>query len=315
MKNFISYCSKRPVGISLVLLLIAIWGIFSYSKLPVSDLPAVGYPVLLVSAFYPGASPETMAQAIATPLEEELMKVSGIKDIVSQSSSSFTKIILTFNSNKDVDLLVPDIQRAISMAKGSMPVLPGDPTIQKYNPSEQPIMFLVLNSDSLSHEELFDIANKKISQPLSIIKGISNVSIYSVSAAIRINVNPLKMSNLNITMPELSNVIFNNTMLAAGGSLNGNLRNYSITPEGQLTTPEEYNNIIVKTVKGNPIKLSELGVAKLTSQQENFRLKYYNKNQKKLSEPILLSISKKADTNIISLSDTIRRKIDNIQKN
>ena len=209
-------------------MLVVVFGIFSYFKLPVSDLPAVGYPVMVVTAFYPGASPDTMVSTVANPLEKEFMKISGLKTIVSQNSDSFTKIILTFELNQNMDLVIPNIQAAISRAKGYLPNLPSDPMFKKYNPSCKPIMFLVIGSNSLSHGELFDIANKRISQPLSMLSGISDVSIWSVSSAIRIKVDPTKMANYKITFPDVSAALCSNTMHASGGSLSGDLRTFAI---------------------------------------------------------------------------------------
>ena len=314
MKNFSLFFIKRPIGTSLIVIMLVVFGILAYLKLPVSDLPAVGYPVMVVTAFYPGASPETMASTVANPLEQQLMKISGIKKIISQNSDSFTKIILTFDTGKDIDLMTPDVQAAISAAKGYLPDLPNDPTFSKYNPSDKPIMYITVSSDSVSHGELFDIANKRISQPLSMITGVSNVTIWSVSSAVRIKVDPNKLSEFNLTLSDVSRVLYSNTMQASGGSLNGDNRTFAIEPDAQLITTEEYNNLIVKYENGKPVKISDIGNASLTPQQENYRLRYYDSEDKKTTDPILMSVTKKPESNIIELTKNIKNEINSLRK-
>jgi hydrophobic/amphiphilic exporter-1 (mainly G- bacteria), HAE1 family len=313
MHNFSLFFIRRPIATSLIVLMLIVFGILAYFKLPVSDLPSVGYPVMVVSAFYPGASPETMAETVANPLEQQLMKISGIKKVISQNTDSFTKIILTFDTDKNIDLMTPDVQAAINRAKGYLPKLPDDPSFSKYNPSDKPIMYITVSSDSLSHGELFDIANKRISQPLSMLTGISNVTIWSVSSAVRIKVDPSKMADYKLTLADVSNAIYSNTMHASGGSLNGDNRTFSIEPDAQLITPDEYNNLIVKYYNSKPVRISDIGSAYLSPQQENYRLRCFNSKDKKFTDPILMAVTKKPEANIIELTNNIKKEISRLR--
>ncbi len=306
--NLSSYFIKKPIGITLIVLSICAVGIFSYFKLAVSDLPTVDYPVVTVTAFYPGANPQTMADAIATPLEQQLIRTQGLKNIISVSTDSFTKIILTFDLNCELNTVIPDIQTAISYAKGYMPKLPDDPSFTKTNPSEKPIMFLIADSETIPHDELFQLTDKKISQPISMTEGISTVTIWSVSSAIRIYLDPHKLAEYGITLAEVTSALYSSSSLSSGGYLSDNYRTYSILPDGQLTTPEGYNNLILKYKDNEPIRISDVGHAAFTAQQTNYMLKYSNNIiGKNLVNPVMLSISRKDGSNTVTLIEAIKK--------
>lgn len=308
--NISNYFIKRPIGITLIVLSICLVGFFFYSKLSVSDLPTIDYPVVTVTAFYPGANPQTMADAIATPLEQQLIRLQGLKNIISVSTDSFTKIILTFDLGYELNTVIPDIQTAISYAQGYMPKLPDNPRFTKTNPSEKPIMFLIADSETIPHDELFQLTDKKISQPISMTEGISTVTIWSVSSAIRIYLDPHKMTQFGITLSDVSYALYNASSMSSGGYLSDNYRTFSILPDGQITTPEGYNNLILKYKDNEPIRISDIGSALYTPQQTNYMLKYSDNNtQKSLVNPVMLSISRKDGSNTVSLIDGIKTMI------
>lgn len=312
--NISNYFIKKPIGITLIVLSICAIGLSAYFKLSVSDIPTIDYPVVTVTAFYPGANPQTMADAIATPLEQQLFRVQGLKNIISVSTDSFTKIILTFDLDCELNTVIPDIQTTISYAQGYMPKLPDNPRFTKTNPSEKPVMFLIVDSETIPHDELFQLSDKKISQPISMTEGISSVTIWSVSSAIRMYLDPHKMAEYGITLSDVSYALSCSSALSSGGYLSDKYRTYSILPDGQLMTPEGYNNLILKYKKNEPIRISDIGIALYTPQQTNYMLQYSdNSLNKNITNPVMLSISRKDGSNTVSLLDGVKKMIEKLK--
>jgi len=312
--NISRYFIKKPISIMLVAVTICILGFFAYFSLPVSDLPIVDYPVITVTAFYPGAAPQTMADTVATPLERQLTRIQGLKKIISVSTDSCTKIILTFNLGCELNQVIPDIQSAISYAKGYMPKLPDDPGFTKTNSSTKPVMFLIADSDTIPHDKLFQLSDKKIGQPINMIDGVSTVTIWSVSSAIRIYLDPYKMTKYGITMSDVRNFLLSSSAMSSGGYLSDEYRTFSILPDGQLTTPEAYNNLILKYKDNGPIKIADIGKALYTPQQTNYMLKYSDIIEgKNYINPIMLSISRKDGSNTVNLLDEIKKMISKLK--
>ncbi|MFA5094008.1 MAG: efflux RND transporter permease subunit, partial [Candidatus Omnitrophota bacterium] len=163
---------------TLLMVVVTIFGIFAYFTLPISDLPVVDYPVILVTASYPGASPDTMASAVASPLENQFTQIQGLTSIISNNTEGQSQIILTFDLSRNVDLAAPDVQAAISAAAGDLPTdLPAPPTYQKVNPSDTPILYLMLNSDTLTPGQLYDLGNRTVGKRISMIDGVSQVQV------------------------------------------------------------------------------------------------------------------------------------------
>ena len=151
---------RRPIATALLTLLMVVFGVWAYFKLPVNSLPTVDYPVIQVTVAYPGASPATMASAVATPLENEFTQISGLESVLSDNKQGITTINLTFNLNRNIDLIAPDVQAAITRAQNNLPKdLPSPPTYQKFNPSDSPVYYVIFYSDTMKHADLFDYAN------------------------------------------------------------------------------------------------------------------------------------------------------------
>src|SRR5215212_7941475 len=167
---------RRPVMTAVLTLSVILFGLFSYFRLPVNDLPAVDYPVIQVQADYPGASPDTVANNIATPLERQFMQINGLELVTSKSTQGHTSLTLQFALDKDIDAAATDMQTAITQATGSLPVdLPSPPTFSKTNPNDQPILYIALTSDSVTPGQLYDYANTQVGQRMSILTGVSRV--------------------------------------------------------------------------------------------------------------------------------------------
>ena len=170
---------RRPVMTTLLTVVFVIFGVVAYFRLPVNSLPTVDYPVIQVTVNYPGASPATMASAVATPLENEFTQISGLETMISDNKSGMSTLTLTFSLNRNVDLVAPDVQAAITRALNNLPKdLPSPPTYQKFNPSDAPIYFVVLYSDTMLHGDLYDYANHVVARKLSMLEGVSKVQVY-----------------------------------------------------------------------------------------------------------------------------------------
>src|SRR5689334_1168509 len=167
---------KRPVMTAVATLSVILFGVLSYLRLPVNDLPQVDYPVIQVTVSYPGASPETVAATIATPLERQFMQINGLEVVTSKSTQGQASLTLQFALEKSVDAAATDVQTAISQATGSLPVdLPSPPSFSKSNPNDQPIMYIALVSDTVTRGRLYDIANTQVGQQIAILNGVSKV--------------------------------------------------------------------------------------------------------------------------------------------
>src|SRR5499426_4086889 len=189
--NFSEPFIRRPVMTAVLTVSVILFGILSYLRLPVNDLPAVDYPVIQVEVNYPGASPETVAANIATPLERQFMQINGLELVTSQSTQVHTSLTLQFALDKNIDAAATDVQTAISQATGSLPAdLPSPPTYSKTNPNDQPLMYIAMVSNSVTTGQLYDYASTQVGQRLSILPGVSQVNVYGTKSAIRIKAHP-----------------------------------------------------------------------------------------------------------------------------
>jgi HAE1 family hydrophobic/amphiphilic exporter-1 len=197
---------------------VILFGILSYLQLPVNDLPAVDYPVIQVRASYPGASPDTVANNIATPLERQFMQINGLELVTSQSTQGNTSLTLQFALDKNIDAAATDVQTAISQATGNLPVdLPSPPTYSKTNPNDQPIMYIALTSDSVTRGQLYDYGSTQVGQRISILPGVSRVDVFGTKSAIRIKTDPSAMWARGISVDDLTAAVRNGTSYVGAG--------------------------------------------------------------------------------------------------
>src|ERR671930_2544584 len=210
--NFSEPFIRRPVMTTVLTLAAIVFGILSYFRLAVNDLPAVDYPVIQVQADYPGASPDTVANNIATPLERQFMQINGLELVTSKSSQGHASLTLQFALDKSVDAAATDVQTAISRATGNLPVdLPSPPTFSKTNPNDQPIMYIALTSDSVTAGQLYDYASTQVGQRISILRGVSSVNVFGAKSAIRIKADPAAMWARGISVDDLTAAVRNGT--------------------------------------------------------------------------------------------------------
>ncbi len=225
---------RRPVMTLLVMVSILFFGLLAFYKLPVSDLPNVDLPTIQVSVSYPGASPDTMANSVATPLEQQFMTIEGIKSVFSSSNTGSTTIILTFALDRDIDAASTDVQAAISRAQPNLPSnLPNQPTYEKVNPAATPIVYYVLSSPNMTLGALYDYGSTILGQRLSMVDGVAQVSTYGSPYAVRIQVDPEKLAAKQIGFDQVVELIHEANVDLPLGTLYGPRDDYTIEVDGR----------------------------------------------------------------------------------
>jgi len=292
---------------TVVLTLSAIlFGVLAYFSLPVNDLPAVDYPVIQVNCGYPGASPETMAANIATPLERQFMQIPGLELITSRSGQGTTSLTLQFALSKSIDAAATDVQAAISRATGSLPVdLPSPPTFTKTNPNDQPIFYIGLVSDNLTTGELYDLANTQVGQRISIVSGVSQVAIYGTKSAVRIKADPAALAAWQMTMEDLAGAIRQNTAYQGAGQLDGPQRTFLLQPQGQLERAQGYNNMIVGTRHGAPVYLRDVARARDSVADERISMRFWVRGHTVPSATVVIAVFRQAGSNAVEVSKAV----------
>jgi len=293
---------------------ILVFGIMSYFKLPTSDLPSVDYPVITITTAYPGASPSLMASAVAAPLESECMQIPGLQSVISDNTEGISTITLTFNLDKSVDLAAPDVQSAISRAQANLPTdLPNPPYYQKENPSDTPILYFMLSSDTMTQGQLYDYGNRMIGQQINMIEGVSKVQIYGAKGAVRVQVNPDKLASYKIGIDEISDALYNGTVTIPGGSLNGDARTFSLEPKGQLLKAADYEKLIVAYRDGAPVYLRDIATCLDSTENDVVRVRYGHGGGPMRTGSLCIAVSRQAGANTVALSEEIQALLKTIE--
>jgi HAE1 family hydrophobic/amphiphilic exporter-1 len=254
---------KRPVATSLIAAAFLVIGVICYFQLPVSALPQVDFPTIQVSAGLPGASPETMASNVATPLERQLSLIPGVTQLTSGSQLGGTQVVLQFELSRSLDGAAQDVQAAVQAAAGQLPTsLPAPPSIRKVNPAEQPILVVSFRSDTLPVNLVYDYVDSIVAQRISRIDGVGQVNIFSTrKPGMRIQVDPRKLAMLGIQIDAVRTAIAANTVNAPKGQLVGDDRNLTIYADDQVTDAEVWNNLIIAYRNGAPVHVRDVGKA------------------------------------------------------
>ncbi len=304
---------RRPIMTTLVMLAILFFGILAYRLLPVSDLPNVDSPTISVSASYPGADPETMANAIATPLEKQLISIDGLETISSSSSRGDTSIILQFSLKKKMIEATQDVQSAINRAMSDLPEdLPSMPTYSKSNASESPILYYALTSESMDIAKLRDYAENVFSQQIGMISGVSKVEVYGSDWAVRVQLDPIKLSALNISIPEVKEAIKESSALKPTGKLKGPKRIYTITVPGQIEEAKGYEDLVIKSQEGVVVRLNQVGRAfdSLSNDKSTFTL-----SQEGKTEPcVIMAVQKQPGENTLAVIEGIKKVVPKLRE-
>src|SRR5215831_15547748 len=298
---------RRPVMTAVLTVAVILFGIFAYLALPVNDLPAVDYPVIQVQADYPGASPDTMANNIATPLERQFMQINGLELVTSQSTQGHVSLTLQFDLDKNIDAAATDVQTAISQATGSLPIdLPSPPTYSKTNPNDQPILYIGLTSDSVTEGQLYDYGSTQVGQRISILPGVSRVAVYGTKSAVRIKADPSAMWARGISVDDLTAAVKNGTSYAGAGQFDGSAGTALLRPRGQLDNAEAYGNLIVNSNNGNPVYLRDVAHVRDSVQDERINMRFWVRGYPAPSATVVIAVFRRAGANAVEVAKSVR---------
>ncbi len=266
---------KRPVMTTLVMIAIVFFGIVAYKKIPVSDLPNVNYPAITVSVEYPGANPNVVANNVVSPLERQFLTIEGVQSIASTSSTGSATIVLQFVLDKSIDSAALDVQNAINTAGPELPQnLPYAPTYDKTNPSQTPILYFAVASDTMPQHELYGYAYTFIGERLSTISGVAQVVVYGSPFAVRVQVNPQKLAAKQIGIDEVASAIKNANVNIPTGTLFGKTGEFTIDVDGQLNQAAYYDSIIIKNDTGNIVRVRDVGKSLDSTNDDKQYLRY-----------------------------------------
>jgi hydrophobic/amphiphilic exporter-1 (mainly G- bacteria), HAE1 family len=305
---------RRPVMTVVLTVSVLLFGVVAYFGLPVSDLPAVDYPVIQVQVNYPGATPETMANNVATPLERQFMQMPGLELVTSNSIQGHTSFVLQFALSKSLDAAATDVQAAITRATGQLPLdLPSPPTFTKTNPNDQPILYVALTSDTVTAGQLYDYANTQVGERVSILPGVSQVAVYGTQSAVRIKADPSAMAIRNITLDDLNTAIKNGTSYTGAGQFDGAHRTFLVQPQGQLSTAEQYEQLIVGQSNGAPIYLKDVAIAKDSVQDERIDMRFWVRGHHVPTATVVLAVFRQAGSNAVEVAKSVRDLLPSVQ--
>ncbi|HEY4679273.1 MAG TPA: efflux RND transporter permease subunit, partial [Candidatus Angelobacter sp.] len=305
---------RRPVMTVALTVSVILFGVFAYLRLPVSDLPAIDYPVIQVQVGYPGATPDTMANNVATPLERQFMQIPGLELVTSNNVQGHSSFVLQFDLSKSLDGAATDVQAAITRAQGQLPVdLPSPPTFTKTNPNDQPIMYIPLVSDTATEGQLYDYANTQVGERISILPGVSQVSVFGTRSAIRIKADPSAMAARNTTLDDLTAAIKNGTNYTGAGQLDGPNRSFLLQPQGQLATADEYNNLIVAQTNGAPTYLKDVATATQGVQDERIDMRFWVRGHPEPHATVVVAVFRRAGVNAVDVAKSVRDTLPSIQ--
>ena len=301
--NIAEFFIRRPVMTVLVMLAILFFGIMGYRLLPVSDLPNVDFPTILVTVNLPGASPETMASSVATPLERQFSTIAGLDSMTSTNTLGITLITLQFNLSRNIDAAAQDVQAMITKASTQLPPnLPTPPSYQKVNPADQPILYLSLSSKTLPLSVVHEYADTFIAPRISMISGVAQVVIYGAQKfAVRVQLDPQALATRGIGIDEVASAVEKGNVNLPTGTLWGAHQAITVQASGQLMAAEAYQPLIVAYRNGSPVRLREIG--RVINSVENDKIaNWYND-----SRALVLAIQRQPGTNTVQVVDAIKK--------
>jgi HAE1 family hydrophobic/amphiphilic exporter-1 len=308
--NFATLFIRRPVATTLIQLAIIIFGIMGYRALPVSDLPTIDFPTIQVNASLPGANPDTMAAAVATPLEKQFSTIPGVSQITSSSSQGSTSITLQFELDRNIDAAAQDVQTAISRSIRQLPPgMPAPPSYNKVNPADQPIFYLTLSSATLPLSQVDEYAETTLAQRISMVDGVAQVQVLGAQKfAVRVDVDPMQLAARGIAIDSISTAIQNGSASRPTGTLYGADKNFNVFAEnGQLFTAAQYGPLVVAYRSGRPVRLTE--VAHVFDGVENDKTASWVGDVRS----IYLSVQRQPGTNTVAVVDAIRALLPTLQ--
>jgi hydrophobic/amphiphilic exporter-1 (mainly G- bacteria), HAE1 family len=300
--NLPELCIRRPVMTTLLMLALLVFGIAAYPKLAVNELPNVDYPTIRVTARLPGASPEIMASAVATPLEAQLSTIPGVESMNSSSSSDVTSITLSFELSRSIDAAAQDVQSALSAAQRQLPPgMPTPPILRKVNPAAAPVLLLALNSHTVPASQLDEYAETQLAQRLSGIDGVADIHVYGATKyAVRISIDPDRLAAAGIGIDQVQQAVTNANVNQATGTVYGPSQQFQVRTQGQLLRAAPYNDIALAWRNGAPVRLGDVGQAYDSVQNDQVATWY------KHDRSVLLAIQRQPGTNTVEMIDRIK---------
>ncbi|MDR2799752.1 MAG: efflux RND transporter permease subunit [Desulfovibrio sp.] len=301
---------RRPVATTLVMIGIMLAGLMGYRYLPTAALPTVDFPTISVIVDYPGASPETMASTVATPLEKQFSTIAGLDSMISTSNLGRTRITLQFSLERDIDAAALDVQTAISAAMRRLPSdLPTPPSFRKVNPADLPVFYLAMYSPTMRLTDVNEYAENLVAQRLSTVSGVSQVSVYGqLKYAVRVQVDPEAVASRHIGIDEIAKALREGNSNQPVGSLSGRVREYTVQSSGALYKADEYKPLIVAWRGGAPVRLSEVSTV-LDSVENDRRAGWFNEYR-----AFTLAIERQPGANTVELVDRIKKVLPELRK-
>ena len=293
---------ERPIATTLLMAALAVLGVAAYPLLPVAPLPQVDFPTIQVSASLPGASPDTMASAVAAPLERRFGQIAGLDQMTSTSTLGSTSITLQFDLGRDIDGAAQDVQAAITAAQRQLPDdLTTPPSYRKVNPADSPIMILAARSDTMPITQVDDFADNVLAQRLSQVKGVAQVVIGGEQKpAIRVQIDPARLAASGLTFEDVRTTLAASTAEAAKGAINGAVRSFTIAANDQIVTPADYDNVILAYRNGAPLRVRDVGHA--VDGPENTHVAAWSTDRR----AVVLLVFKQPGANVIETVDAIK---------
>jgi HAE1 family hydrophobic/amphiphilic exporter-1 len=305
--SFSSLFIRRPITTTLLMAGILFFGLVGYRGLPVSDLPNVDYPTISVSASLPGASPETMASSVATPLEKQFSTIAGIDAMTSTSGQGSTRITLQFALERDIDAAAQDVQSALSQTLRRLPTGILAPSYQKVNPADRPILFYALTSPLLPPSQLNEYAESFLAQRVSMVKGVAQVQVYGAQKyAVRIRLDPNALAARGLGIDEVVEAVSAGNVNLPTGILWGRDRTTTVQASGELKNAEDFGNLTVAWREGRPVRVRDLG--EVLDHVQNDKVASWYKGER----AIMLAIQRQPGTNTVEVADAVRSLIDQL---
>jgi HAE1 family hydrophobic/amphiphilic exporter-1 len=304
---------RRPVATTLVMLAVLLFGAVAYRGLPVSDLPNVDLPTLVVTASLPGASPETMASSVATPLERQFSTIAGLGSMNSINTLGGTQITLQFELSRSIDAAAQDVQAAITQATPLLPPgMPSPPVFRKVNPADQPILFIALTSPTLPLYALDEYGETLMAQRISMVSGVAQVLVFGAQKyAVRVQLDPDALASRGIGIDEVATAVRSANVNLPTGTLHGSHRAYTVEATGQLTSADQYRPIIVTYRNGSPVRLEELGGV-IDSVEDDKTASWYG-TADRLQRSIILAVQRQPGTNTVAVADAVKALLPSFQ--
>jgi HAE1 family hydrophobic/amphiphilic exporter-1 len=305
--NFSELFVRRPVMTTLLMSAILIFGIMGYRLLPVSDLPNVDFPTILVTATLPGASPETMAATVATPLEKQFSTIAGMDSMTSTNQLGLTQITLQFSLSRNLDAAAQDVAEAIAFSARQLPQdMPSPPVYQKVNPANTPILFMLLTSKTLPLSTLDEYAQTTMAQRISMVSGVAQVAVYGAQTyAVRVQLNPDALASRGVGIDQIGRAIQAGNVNLPTGTLYGRFQAFTVQSTGQLSDAAAYRELIVTYRNGSPIRLKDLG--RVLDSVQNDKVAAWSYRDKTRQRSIILAIQRQPGTNTVAVAAAVKK--------